>query len=113
MFLTGPWGHDGAYNDLREMVKHQLRPEESLDAYDPDQAVLPYREDLSEIDFKLLDNPAVMNAIANANELEPRVLSETDIDRLMDFLWALTDPTSTDLRSDVPEGVPSGISLAD
>ena len=113
VFLTGPWGHDGAYNSLREMVKHQLQPEVSLDAYDPDQAVLPYREDLSAIDFELLDNATVMNAIANANELEPRALSEFDIDRLMDFLWALTDPTSTDLRSDVPEGVPSGLSLAD
>ena len=111
--LTGPWGHDGAYNSLREMVKHQLQPEDSLDDYDPDQAVLPYREDLSAIDFELLDNAAVMNAIANANELEPRELSETDIDRLMDFLWSLTDPTSTDLRSDVPEGVPSGLTLAD
>lgn len=61
----------------------------------------------------MLDNAAVMSAIANANELAPRELSAADIDRLMDFLWALTDPTSTDLRSDVPEGVPSGLSLAD
>ena len=111
--LTGPWGHDGAYNDLREMVNHQLQPVEALHNYDPDQAVLPYRADLNAIDFELLDNAAVMSAIANANELAPRELSETDIDRLMDFLWALTDPTSTDLRSDVPEGVPSGLSLAD
>ena len=111
--LTGPWGHDGAYNDLREMVKHQLQPVDSLNNYDPEQAVMPYRADLDAIDFQLLEDPVVMNAIATANELAPRALSETDIDRLMDFLWALTDPTSTDLRSSVPEAVPSGLSLAD
>ena len=113
VYLTGPWGHDGAYDDLREMVKHQLQPVDSLYAYDPDQAVLPYRQDLSDIDFDLLDDAAVMSALAAANELDPRSLSEAEIDHLMEFLWALTDPSSTDLRSDVPEGVPSGLSLAD
>jgi cytochrome c peroxidase len=111
--LTGPWGHDGAYNNMREMVKHQLQPVESLRSYDRDQAVLPFRADLNAIDFQLLDDATVMNAIAAANELGPRDLSETDIDRLMDFLWALTDPISTDLRHTVPEAVPSGLPLAD
>ncbi len=111
--LTGPWGHDGAYNDLREMVKHQLQPVDSLQSYERDQAVLPFRADLNAIDFQLLDDATVMNAIAAANELGPRELTESDINRLMDFLWALTDPTSTDLRHTVPEAVPSGLPLAD
>ncbi|NHZ73448.1 MAG: hypothetical protein GWP16_03135, partial [Nitrospirae bacterium] len=49
--LTGPWGHVGAFNDLRDMVMHQLDTVASMQSYDRYQAVLPYREDLAEIDF--------------------------------------------------------------
>ena len=111
--VTGPWGHDGAYNSLRQMVSHMLNPVPALYSYDPDQAVMPYRSDLNEIDFQLLDDPGVMSAIADACEMEPVGLSERQVDLLMDFLWALTDPASVDLRNDVPGAVPSGLPLAD
>jgi len=111
--VTGPWGHDGAYNSLHQMVRHMMSPVTSLHSYDPDQAVLPYRSDLDPIDFQLLEDPAVMAAIADSCELEPVTLSEGEVDRLMDFLWALTDPASVDLRDDVPDGVPSGLPIAD
>ncbi len=41
--------------------------------------------------------------------------SKEDIDRIMDFLDALTDPGSIDLRGDqdVVKGVPSGLPLDD
>jgi cytochrome c peroxidase len=111
--LTGPWGHDGAYNDLSLAVRHQLAPVDSLLSYDREQAVLPYRQDLSEIDFLVLDDPAAMNAIADACELEPVAMSKRQLQFLLDFLWALTDPASVDLRIDVPGTVPSGLALAD
>lgn len=31
----------------------------------------------------------------------------------MEFIQALTDPWSLDLRDDVPESVPSGLAIAD
>ncbi len=111
--LTGPWGHDGAYNTLRAMVSHQLDTVESLENYDQSQAVLPYREDLDEIDFLVMDHPDLVEAIAEANELDARSLSNRDFELLMDFLHALTDPDSLDLRDDVPGEVPSGLPLAD
>jgi len=111
--MTGPWGHDGAYDDLRLMVRHMLDPGDSLYSYDPDQAVLPYRSDLDEIDFELLEDPEVMAAVADACDREPVTLSEGEIDQLMDFLWVLTDPASVDMRDDVPESVPSRLPLAD
>ena len=111
--MTGPWGHDGAYDDLKSMVRHMIDPEGSLYAYDPDQAVLPYRWDLDQIDFKVLEDPEVMAAVAAACELEPVSLSEDQLDQVIDFLWALADPASVDLRDDVPENVPSGLPLAD
>lgn len=111
--LTGPWGHDGAFDNLRSMVVHMLDPATSLHGYDPEQAVLPYRRDLAQLDFQLLEDTEVMAAVEAACDLEPVFLSEQEIDQLMDFLWALTDPTSVDLRDDVPEGVPSGLALGD
>ena len=41
--------------------------------------------------------------------------SDKDVDRIMDFLNALTDPGSVDLRNDqdVVYGVPSGLPLDD
>lgn len=111
--LTGPWGHDGAYNSLEAIVRHMLQPAASLKAYDRDQAALPYRTDLAEIDFQILDDPDAMAAIAQQCESEPIHLSQTEFEQLMDFLLALTDPASIDVRAMVPAALPSGLPLAD
>jgi cytochrome c peroxidase len=111
--LTGPWGHAGAYGTLEAVVRHHLDPVASLYSYDPSQAVLPSREDLDAIDFAVMGDLTRLAAIADANELAPVDLSETDIDNLLAFLHALTDPAAHDLRDDIPESVPGGDPLAD
>ena len=111
--LTGPWGHDGAYNSLRAVVEHHLDPLKSLESYDPNQAVLPSRADLDELDFVVHNDWETRNAIAAANELNPVNLNKKQINALMAFLHALTDPGSIDLRNDVPKSVPSGLPLAE
>jgi len=111
--LTGPWGHAGAYDTLRAMVDHNIDPVNSLHQYDPSQAVMPSRPDLDELDFQVLNDSAAMTAIGDACELESVALSENQIGLLMDFLHALTDPSSVDLRVDVPSSVPSGLTLAE
>jgi cytochrome c peroxidase len=42
-----------------------------------------------------------------------RNYSDEDVDRIIDFLHALTDPASIDLRNDTPASVPSGLTLAE
>ena len=42
-----------------------------------------------------------------------RNYSDEDVDRIIDFLHALTDPRSLDVRAQVPMRVPSGLPLAD
>ena len=109
--LTGPWGHAGAYNSLEAVVRHHLDPVTALYNYDPSQAVLPSRADLDGVDFVVMQDPARVDAIAAANELIPVSLTDSEVADLLDFLHALTDPASLDLRGDVPGQVPSGLTL--
>ena len=62
-----------------------------------------------------MDDPDAVDRIAAANELDPFAFSDEEVDRIIDFLNALTDPASLDLRSDqdVVNGVPSGLPLDD
>ncbi len=111
--LTGPWGHDGAYNSLEAVVRHHLDAVHAINHYDQSQAVLPSRPDLDAKDFVVMNDPVRVAAIADSNELPPMHLSEDEIGHLMDFLFALTDPGSVDLREDVPKSLPSGLPLAE
>ena len=111
--ITGPWGHDGAFDTLRAVVRHHLNPAASLASYDQDQAVLPSRPDLDAADFVVQSDSDRRAAIGEAIEIAPREATEAEIDDLLEFLYALTDPASLDLRADVPEAVPSGLSVAD
>ena len=112
--LTAPYGHTGPYNSLRAVVEHHVDAVNSLYGYDRDQAVLPSRPDLDEIDFIVMDDTSSVDAIAAAAyELPAMHYSDKDVDRIMDFLHALTDPASIDLRNDTPESVPSGLTLAE
>jgi cytochrome c peroxidase len=60
-----------------------------------------------------MDDPARLAEIASANELHQPKLSEEQVEQLLAFLRALTDPAMLDLRVEVPDEVPSGLPLAD
>jgi cytochrome c peroxidase len=109
--LTAPYGHSGAFATLEAMVRHHLDTLQSLESYDRSQVALPARDDLDALDFSVMDDPALRADIAAANELEPIHLTEEEIANLIEFLHALTDPASLDLRRDVPTSVPSGLPL--
>ncbi len=111
--LTAPYGHDGAYDTLEAMVRHQLNSVAAIKSYDKEQVSLPSREDLDQIDFQVQNNSTLVDNIAAANELESIKLSEKQFQNLMAFLHALTDPNSLDLRKTVPKKVPSQLRLYD
>ena len=111
--LTGPWGHAGAYNDLRVAVTHFLNPVQALNNYDASQAVLPPFPGHKPDDLAIMSHPESVKQIAAANEITPVQLKSDEIDQLVDFLYALTDPDSLDLRQDAPMNVPSGITVND
>lgn len=101
---TAPYGHSGAYATLEAVVRHHLDPVGSLRAYDPSQMVLP---DLAVDDLRVMRDPAEVDAIAAANELEPRDLTDAEVAAILAFLGALTDETMGPMG--VPDAVPSGL----
>ena len=114
--LTAPYGHSGAYDSLRAVVEHHLDPVKSLNEYNANrQAVLPQHPDLDDENYRAMDDPGIVSFIASYNELAPFEFTAEEVDRIIDFLHALTDMNSVDLRSDqdVVHGVPSGLPLDD
>lgn len=111
--LTAPYGHSGAYNTLRAVVEHHVDPVDRLWNYDQSQAKLPSHPDLEALDFVVMNDLSRVAEIASRSELSRMEYSDRDIDRILDFLHALTDPSSLDNRDDLPAIVPSGLPLAD
>lgn len=111
--LTAPYGHAGAYDSLEAVVRHHLSPVNSLFNYDFSQVRMPSRADLDEQDFEVMNDSWRVEQIAQRNELASVDLSEKEFAQLMSFLHALTDNTFLDDRRNVPNSVPSGMTLAE
>lgn len=112
---TGPWGHAGAFSDLRDFLRHHLDPVAGLAAYEP-QAVLP-ELDAETDDYAALESAAQRAEIARAaaRDMAQRplvTLEEDEIGLLIAFLEALSDEGALAGRMGVPEVVPSGLEVA-
>ena len=111
--VTAPYGHSGAFDTIESIVKHHTNPIESLYTYDRNQVTLPSNEELDSIDFKAMDDLAVLTSLADANELNHVHLSKKQMEYLLDFLSALNDPAIYDMRKLAPTSVPSGLPVFD
>ncbi len=134
--LTGPWGHDGEYPALEDVVRHHLDPLGSLERYVPAEDALPRLDRVLELtaigsrldqnwlserrfamflmrDTWVQGNLKLRGRIAGANELDAVDLSDSEVASLLAFLASLTDPASEDLSAVVPERVPSEIPVRD
>ena len=109
--LTAPYGHAGAYATLEAVVRHYIDPVASLNNYDKAQADIVSRPDLDALDFIVMGDQMRVNEIAQRNTAVSVNLSDADVDKLVAFLHALTDPTSVDLGGLIPTSVPSGLPL--
>lgn len=111
--LTAPYGHSGAYATLEAVVRHYIDPAAALLQYDPGQARLPSRANLDALDFVVQGDAGRLGAIAAANTAVPVELNDGQVEALLAFLHALTDPAALDLRHDIPASVPSGLPVWD
>jgi cytochrome c peroxidase len=104
--LTAPYGHNGAFTDLREMIIHHLNPQATLPSYDISAATLPEMGPID--DRRALDDANETQRIAAANDMPAVALEAAEIDALMAFLKALEDPAE---RLGTPAAVPSGLPI--
>ena len=96
--VTGPWGHDGAYTSLEAMVKHMSNPKKSILTYDATQSTQTGIQNLDKMQenttkamLKLeKDRVLGLDVLADSN------LSDNEIEDIVSFLQALTDPCVVD-----------------
>lgn len=99
--LTGPYGHDGAIISLRDFIAHYSASDAKLFAYDPLQLDPALRNTLL---------PNAPDILAQRDTLMLGfVISDSTVDKLTDYMGALTDDKARDLRYLTPRRVPSGL----
>ena len=108
--LEAPYFHNGAFAKLSDAVRHHLDPQASLNNYDASQ-IEP------ELAGMFVNDADTLNTLLST--LSPKLyvsgnpLSKREINQLLAFLSALTDPDSLNKLDVVPDQLPSGLSLAD
>lgn len=109
--ITAPYGHDGAFANLEDVVRHHLDPVSSLMAYNLKFALLDAEFASHKSDVAALLDREEISAIAAANELAPVSLSGEEIEAILAYLKCLTDESSLTSGRGVPGSVPSGLAL--
>lgn len=107
VYISGPWGHDGAFTNLRDYVRHYVAPVQNLATWNSSQVVLRAKAWPAGF-FEPQLNLAMRKAVTDANEFPGVQLSEQDIDWLVEFMGTLTDRSFLD-RDVVANRVPSGM----
>ena len=101
--LTAPYGHNGAFLDLREFVDHYSESDVKLLNFNIAQL-----EPVLQV--TLLDNKA--DILATRDPLLAGVFFPPQVvDEVTEFMKALTDPSARNLNGIVPGRVPSGLSI--
>lgn len=105
--ITGPWMHNGAYDNLEDVIRHHLDPKTALESYDIDQLSpelrATYKGDKRVIERVLNSLDPLVNT--------PMDLKEQDVQDLLAFMESLTDSSATDLTRLMPEAVPSKLPI--
>ncbi len=110
--LTSPYGHAGAYRELRAYLVQHDDPGIGLRSYDVVMAILPDMK-LGKPDFAPAQNGADYSGIAAAAARAPRTpLDAAEIEDILAFLRSLEDPVAAaGGRMGIPDAVPSGLSI--
>ncbi|HKT61009.1 MAG TPA: cytochrome c peroxidase [Gemmatimonadales bacterium] len=99
--LTGPWGHDGAFTDLRAFVDHYSESDVKLRAFTTDALEPLLQGTLQPTQEAILTS---RDTLLRGVVFPPGVIDEDTA-----FMTALTDPAARDLSHVVPARVPSGL----
>jgi cytochrome c peroxidase len=107
--LTGPYLHNGAYDNLEAVIRHHLNPGAALQTYD----VMHLPPEVRQRTW--ISNGVNQAMLARLDPLLPTKveLDDAEIKDLIAFLEALTDPAAKDLSKTIPKHVPSGLPVSD
>lgn len=98
--VTGPYGHTGVFNTLKDMVKHHLNVEQSLKSFDYktiSTAGGPINTRFAaEHTQRALDTLRAQRAANKPGVIQDVSLSDSAVDDLVEFLKTLTDPCLKD-----------------
>ena len=104
--VTGPYFHSGSYTTLYDVVVHHLYPEKQMEHYNAEDVL---RADVAATWYN--DEEFVEDCM---NRLDPLLevkstLTGSDVEDIVAFLLALTDPSTHDMNNLVPTTVMSGL----
>jgi len=88
--LTAPYGHNGAYNALDDMIKHHLNPLAALASWEPAMATLPPLEAFQKIDLIIWQDAREMHRYRSAVDIAIPQLTDLEVNDIVKFLHALT-----------------------
>lgn len=107
--LTSPFMHNGCYATLEEAIEHHVRPRAAYATYDVSQLEpeMQAAQGLKpmEVVFDPVHNPVVVGP-GSPHDIS---LTAEEIDHLVAFLIALTDPGMFAASALAPDAVPSGL----
>lgn len=108
--LTAPYGHNGAYATLEEIIAHHCHPAQSLRGWQPALARLPAVTAVAGRDFIATRDPAELGVqLANLGIAPLPDITPGDVADIVAFLQALTGRGAGSRPLGRPETVPSGL----
>ena len=107
--LTAPYGHNGAYPTLQDMIRHHSDPTGTRAAWSTDMAALPDAPWLAAVDFAIHQDVREMVRQDGALDINPVALSDAEITDITKFLSALTGVSADERPLGRPDEVPSGL----
>jgi cytochrome c peroxidase len=107
--LTAPYGHNGAYPNLGDMIRHHLDPVGARTAWTTDMAALPVAPWMGGVDFAIQQDSREMARQQAVLDIVPVTMNATQVADIESFLHALTGNMAEERPLGRPATVPSGL----
>jgi cytochrome c peroxidase len=107
--LTAPYGHNGAYPNLGDMIRHHLDPVGARTAWTTDMAALPVAPWMGGVDFAIQQDSREMARQQAVLDIVPVTMNATQVADIEAFLHALTGNMAEERPLGRPATVPSGL----
>lgn len=99
--MTAPYGHNGAFNTLEQVIRYHLNPEQGMKVFDFSLGHLPQKgiDNKNSIEHSQKALSQYLRAQKQGiNKLVAVSLSDDEISQLVDFILSLTDPCTKDIE---------------